>query len=179
MQTEHRTGHGGGQNQTRSKQTPSEQKEDQTDDSDDEQGWEDNSKFDGKEDDAGRAKPLPEIVQAFVHYVSAAKFRKAIHALGYLAPNADVDAVFAMVDTDKSGAVTYKELRKLLPKTKAEALKNRRHLSMDLQTKADDAERKWGGGARHVHARALESVGVGLTTARRPKPVCTMRMRLF
>ena len=56
------------------------------DDSDDEQGWEDNSKFDGKEDDASRAKPLPEIVQAFVHYVSAAKFRKAIHE--FLAANA-------------------------------------------------------------------------------------------
>jgi len=56
------------------------------DDDDDDKAWEDNSKFDGKEDDEGVTKPLPPIVQAFVHHVCSAKFRKAI--LDFLSANA-------------------------------------------------------------------------------------------
>ena len=46
--------------------------------------------------------------------ITLTEFRRAISALGYEAPSADVAAVFDMFDRDKSGTIELKELNKEL-----------------------------------------------------------------
>ena len=46
--------------------------------------------------------------------ISAKEFRKAIAALGYNAPKAEINAVFAQLDLDKSGEIDYHELNRAL-----------------------------------------------------------------
>ena len=46
--------------------------------------------------------------------IVAKEFRKAIAALGYSAPRADLDALFAQLDKDGSGELEYAELNKAL-----------------------------------------------------------------
>ena len=42
--------------------------------------------------------------------VSKREFHRALGMLGFIAPRATLDALFGVIDTDHSGAITYKEL---------------------------------------------------------------------
>jgi len=76
---------------------------------------------------AAMAKSLNRTVDAFRHFdadasgmIDAREFRKALHQLGVVAPKAAMNAAFASLDVDMSGAVDYHELDARLRRTTAD-----------------------------------------------------------
>lgn len=67
-------------------------------------------------------------------HIDKSEFRKAITALGFHAPRADVDAIFDQIDTDNSGAILYKELRKVRGLSRGIAIQSRAPPSTPVPT---------------------------------------------
>jgi hypothetical protein len=80
--------------------------------------------------------------------------------MGYAAPRSEIDAVFDSIDTDHSGALTFKELREVLPKSRQQAFACRKSLTMGKLPQGGAAA-KQGGASSDLSATVRISIDGG------------------